>query len=146
MVSKAVQTCRPRSSADEEGSRNALSLITTKVTFTLIQGHWCSCHSIGYTSFPICRTSRSRTPTCDGRTDSQTDRQTPDNGIYRASKASRGNKIKQTLVASPCSIIIIIFMRTNLLQPITTRPWWHAVFEKTCATTQKYVKSHVFGF
>jgi len=30
-----------------------LSVVTTKVTFKLTQGHWYSCHSIGHTWFPI---------------------------------------------------------------------------------------------
>jgi len=34
-------------------SRRVLSLVTTKVTFKLIQGHWYSSHSICHTWFPI---------------------------------------------------------------------------------------------
>jgi len=33
--------------------QHIVSLITTKLTFKLTQGHWYSCHSTGYTWFLI---------------------------------------------------------------------------------------------
>ena len=43
----------------------------------------------------------SRTPTCDGHTDTQTNRQTHDHGIYRASIASRGKNPERFILLVP---------------------------------------------